>query len=370
MIQTLFKNLLISALILGSTTVILSQIQNPTVNRNPQQTRNPKTKVENPNSKNAESIKKSASLNQVKTNNLEPSSTPEMVGSSIKSVTENNLEIKEAGGENLGSRSSSAKLNEFVKKNNAVAVSPIEVYKIGVGDVLFISLQSAPAKESTYFTVLNDGTIDYPLAGEMVQVLGLTTEQIEDTLRDKIKLLDHPQVSVKIREHNSHLYTVLGMVEKSGETAMQREALPLYVVRAEVGVQARTNRAVIKREGMQPLNIDLRDPKSADTLIYPKDIIEFIGDDSEGTAPKSTQFYFISGEVNSGGKKDFTFGITLTQAIIESGDLKRKSARKVVIRRKNSDGMLIPNEYNLKTIKEGKSADPVLQPGDTIEIGN
>ena len=198
----------------------------------------------------------------------------------------------------------------------------------------------------------------------------MTTEQVEDALREKIKLFENAQVSVKIREHNSHNYTILGMVEKTGEKTMQREALPLYVVRADAVVQPRANRVIIKREGMQPLDLDLRDSRSAETLIYPKDILEFTSDESEGFAPKSTQFYFISGQINAGGKKDFTLGITLTQAIIESGDLKKKSARKVVIRRKNPEGMLVPSEFDLKLIKDGKAADPVLQPGDTIEVRN
>ena len=60
----------------------------------------------------------------------------------------------------------------------------------------------------------------------------------------------------------------------------------------------------------------------------------------------------------------------MTQAILESGGLKKSSIRKVVIRRKNGDGLLVPTEFDLKSIKDGKIADPVLQIGDTIEIGN
>ncbi len=256
---------------------------------------------------------------------------------------------------------------EVAKKVNVTNASPMEIYKVGAGDVLFIGIQNAPAKNSTYFTVLNNGTIDYPLAGEMVQVLGLTTDQIEDALKAKIKIYDNPQVSVKVREANSHKFTVTGLVENSGEKFMPREALPLFTVRAEVGVQPKVNLAKIKR-GNEIQTIDLRDAKSGDTLIFPNDIVEFTSDEVE--TAKLPQFYYIGGEIISGGKKDFTSGITLTQAIIESGGLKRTNVRKVVIRRKNDGGLLIPSEFDLKSIKDGKIADPVLQIGDTIEVGN
>ena len=66
-----------------------------------------------------------------------------------------------------------------VKKAAKRSPAPTENYTVGSGDVLFVSLQNN-SKASTYFTVLNDGTIDYPLAGEMVSVAGMTTDEIEE----------------------------------------------------------------------------------------------------------------------------------------------------------------------------------------------
>jgi hypothetical protein len=42
--------------------------------------------------------------------------------------------------------------------------------------------------------------------------------------------------------------------------------------------------------------------------------------------------------------------------------------KKATIRRKNDNGLFTNIEYNLRSIKEGKAADPVLQPGDVIEV--
>jgi polysaccharide export outer membrane protein len=257
---------------------------------------------------------------------------------------------------------------EVVKNANKKALVPTETYKVGAGDILFINLQNS-SKGSTYFTVLNDGTIDYPLAGEMLPVAGLTTDEIEDALREKVKLYENPQISVKIREYSSHKITVLGLVEKSGEKFIQREAVPLFVVRAEAVVQANADRVVIRRADSSTEAFSLRDEKSENTLIFPNDIVEFTTAGSQTAKNGQVRFFFIGGEVMSVGQKDFYEGLTLTQAILASGGLKKESVKKVVIRRKNADGLLVSNEYNLKLIKDGKVPDPTLEAGDTIEIG-
>ena len=268
-----------------------------------------------------------------------------------------------------GVNKSSEKKNLEVAKNTAASAAPSEIYRVGAGDILFVSLQNAPAKESTYFTVSKDGTIDYPLAGEMVPVAGLTTDEIVATLQGKIKLYQNPDVSVKVREHNSHSYTVLGMVEKSGEKFLQREAYPLLVVKAEAVVQVQADRAVIKRSNSQTEIIDLKDNKSDDVLIYSGDVVEFSSTET-ANANTAKQFFYIGGEIVSGGQKDFLKGMTLTQAILASGGMKKTTVRKVIIRRKNQAGMLAPTNYDLKAIKDGKTIDPEIEAGDTIEIGN
>ena len=62
--------------------------------------------------------------------------------------------------------------------------------------------------------------------------------------------------------------------------------------------------------------------------------------------------------------------MTLTQAILASGGLRKSTAKKVTIRRKNEQGLLVATEVNLKAVNEGKTPDPALQSGDTIEVGN
>jgi len=60
--------------------------------------------------------------------------------------------------------------------------------------------------------------------------------------------------------------------------------------------------------------------------------------------------------------------MTLTQAILSAGGVSASSKTSVSIARRNVNGFLTTNEYNLQSIKDGKSQDPLLEAGDRIEV--
>lgn len=318
--------------------------------------RNPKTKVK------PENTKPPTDSKTVENAPVKPA--PENIG------TKNKTENEDTKESDFESRSVAAKTLEIAKRAGKPALPPTEIYKVGIGDVLFISLQNAPSGSTTYFTVLNDGTIDFPLAGEMVSVQGLMTDEIEDYLREKIKVVENPQVTVRVREHASHTVSVLGLVEKPGEKFLQREAVPLFVVRAEALVKPSANRVIIRRANSVTETFDLNLASYEDILVFPGDIVEFSNYVEPKSLTKIPQFYYIGGNIRSVGQKDFYQGITLTQAILASGGLNKSRVKTVIIRRKNAEGLLEAAEYNLNEIKDGKIPDPLLEAGDTIEVGN
>ncbi len=267
-------------------------------------------------------------------------------------------------------RSSANKTLEVAKRASRASLPPTETYKVGVGDVLYVSLQNAPAKASTYFTILNDGTIDYPLAGEMVSVSGLTTEEIEDILREKIKLYENPQVAVKVREFSSQTINVLGLVENAGRKSLQRDAVPLFVIKAEAIVQPRANQVVIRRAEGSIETLSLSDAKTDEVLVANGDIIEFNSSGEAANNNNVPQFFYVGGDIVSAGQKDFHKGMTLTQAILASGGVRNSKVKQVTVRRKNAEGLLVSTEYNLKNIKDGKTPDPEIEAGDTVELEN
>ena len=246
---------------------------------------------------------------------------------------------------------------------------PTEIYKIGGGDVIFVNLKNA-ANSSGYYTVQPNGAIDFPLAGENFVVTGKTADEVATMLATGITLYQDPQVEVKVREFSSHKINVTGMVERPGEKSIQREAMPLYVVCAEAGVDPKATKALIRRTDLANVEtIDLKDANSDKILIYPGNSVEFTAD-GRGSTLTTSGFYYIAGDVISTGQKEFTAGMTLFQAILASGGAKGNPKKKAMIRRRSEKGTLNVAEYSLKSIKDGKTPDPVLSPGDMIEITN
>jgi protein involved in polysaccharide export with SLBB domain len=259
-------------------------------------------------------------------------------------------------------------LADASKPADALTVPPSEKYKVGVGDVLFVDLKNSP-QGSGYYTVRRDGTIDYPLAGENVLVADQTAGFVAEMLAAGITLFPNPRVEVKVREYVSHQITVSGMVERPGNKVIQREAVPLYVIRAEAGVDVMAMKVSVKRTpDAKAETYDLRKPDTDNILIYAGNSVEFTSEN--GSSRNNVNgFFFISGEVVSAGQKEFISNLTLYQAVIAAGGVKG-NPKKATIRRKNDKAVLSASDYNLRSIKEGKAVDPALFAGDIIEIRN
>ncbi|HEY0543788.1 MAG TPA: polysaccharide biosynthesis/export family protein [Pyrinomonadaceae bacterium] len=242
-------------------------------------------------------------------------------------------------------------------------LAPTSLYRVGVGDVLDIQLLNAPTRESTLFTVLAGGLLEYPLAGEALKVEGLTTDEIGAQLGSQVKIYDNPQVAVSVREYASHNVIITGLVHDPGTKALRREAVPLYVLLAEAQPRADAARAVIMRTGSPSQTVDISDTNATSMLIYPNDVIRLVA-----APPPAPLFFYIIGQVASPGQRDFHPGITLTQAIFASGGMTRFAGSKAKVMRQGADGRLTTTEYNLKKIEQGKDPDPQLEAGDRIEI--
>ncbi len=248
------------------------------------------------------------------------------------------------------------------------SASPVDIYRIDVGDIIFVNLKNAP-NSSGYYTVKANGMIDFPLAGETLVVAGRTSDEVANMLAGGITLYADPQVQVKVREYRSHKITISGMVDQSGESSMQREAIPLYVICAQSGVDPKATKAVVHRsDGAQVETFSMHEATSDKILIYPGNSIEFTAD-APIKAIANNGSYVVTGKVNTTGQKEFVAGITLSQAIIVSGGAKG-NPKKASISRKGDDGTPNISEHDLRAIKDGKAPDPVLSPGDVIEIGN
>jgi protein involved in polysaccharide export with SLBB domain len=239
----------------------------------------------------------------------------------------------------------------------------MEQYRVGVGDVLDIRIVDMPTRESTLFTVLAGGTVEYPLLNEPINVSGMTTDEITGRLADAIKVINNARVAVTVRDYYSHGVTITGLVDNPGRKALRREAMPLYVLLAEALPRAEASVATIVRNGKPEPSFSLNDQKAMATLVVSGDLIRISG--SEATAK---QFIYAGGEVSSPGEKDFRSGMTLTQALLTCGGRTRSAGKIVKISRRNAEGFLSTVEYDLRAIEEGRLPDPIVQVGDRIEV--
>src|SRR5438477_11114567 len=82
--------------------------------------------------------------------------------------------------------------------------SPTSLYIVAIRDVLDIRLANLPTRESTLFTVLKDGGLEYPRLSGPIAVKGLTTDEIARRLSSEIKVIQSARGSVTGRDLGRH----------------------------------------------------------------------------------------------------------------------------------------------------------------------
>jgi protein involved in polysaccharide export with SLBB domain len=245
------------------------------------------------------------------------------------------------------------------------AVSLASVYRIGIGDVLDIRLLNGQdPRQSTLYPVLAGGVLDFPLLHDPLTVAGMTTDELAAQLIAEFRhrsINDRPQVRVSVREYASHAVLVSGLVNDPGTKILRREAIPLYVIIAEAQPKPEAGRAVIMSHATgRSVTVDLNDAAGLNTLVQSGDVVSL--------TVRPPEFFYVGGEIGSPGQKDFHAGITLTQALLASGGVTRQAGEHVRVARQGADGRLVSADYNLREIEGGVIPDPMLQPGDRIEV--
>ena len=240
--------------------------------------------------------------------------------------------------------------------------SPTRDYRVGIGDVLDIRLLNTPTRESTLFTVLPGGVVEYPLIDQPLKVEGLSAQEIAARLTRGIKVIDHPRIAVSVREHASHNVIVTGLVYNPGAKVLRQEAVPLYVVLAEAVARAGAARATITRSNGETVVVDLADQEASSMLLMHGDLVKV-----SSSAPAVPQYFYVYGEINAPGEKAFRAGLTLTQSILASGGITQKASGKVKLTSLRA-GKATAVEYNIREILEGRKPDPALKAGDRLDV--
>ncbi|HKG15592.1 MAG TPA: tetratricopeptide repeat protein [Pyrinomonadaceae bacterium] len=243
---------------------------------------------------------------------------------------------------------------------------PTAVYRVGPGDVLDIRLLNRGARPTTTsYEVTPTGLLPYPSLAEPLKVVGLTADQIAARLGAQLKLRAggaDPELAVGVRDYASHAIIVSGMVKEAGTKILQREGVPLYVIIAHAQPQPGAGQAlVVSRATGRSTAVDLSDASATRMLVRPGDVIT--------VTRRPEQYVYVSGAVRQPGRKQFNVGLTLTQTIMAAGGaLSSQGATNAAVTRQGDDGRLTSTRYSLADIKAGKTPDPLMRPGDRVEV--
>lgn len=188
------------------------------------------------------------------------------------------------------------------------ASPPARDYLIGPQDLLAVTVFESP-ELSREVRVAADGTISLPLLAERIRVLGLSLAEAEDLIRRKYVeagILNHPNVSVAVRELLSRPVTVSGSVRNPGifQLGMQ---VPLLRVVTQAGglgddaggvVQIIRGGSSVPRPGENPEIISVR----IDDLMQgrPEANLPVYGGDTVNVPPAGV--VYVVGAVNRPGR--------------------------------------------------------------------
>ncbi len=214
-----------------------------------------------------------------------------------------------------------------------------EGYKIEQGDIL--SIKVYPAEEFSRETVvLQDGTIDFPLVGN-IKAKGLTPSQLSKFIEDALSLyVRNPSVSVSIKYFSRRQVFVMGEVVKPGSYEYRDKYRLFDLITTAGGFTQFAGTKNIKVHRGQPqdrktitVNLDeiLRTGDfSKDFILDPGDIVE---------VPRQPKKVSVIGEVRTPGNYDWKEDMFVLDAVSISGgptDLAKLSSVKIF----RSDGNL------------------------------
>ena len=174
--------------------------------------------------------------------------------------------------------------HETVTKSTVVeAVQPMPVGEVslGPGDVFEVKV-FGEADLSGIYKVADDGTIDFPLVGQ-IKVDAMTPHDASAIIAKKLSesYLNKPQVSVRVVEQQSKKMTIVGQVTKPGTFPFVPNMTIMEAIAIAGGftpLAYRNHTSITRIEAGQKMSLevpaaDIGDGKSRNILVRPGDII-------------------------------------------------------------------------------------------------
>jgi len=244
---------------------------------------------------------------------------------------------------------------------------------LGPHDLLEISVFDLDQFSRTV-RVADDGSITLPFLGR-IEVRGLSRVELEQKVAGLLgdKYINDPQVSVFVKEYESRKVSVSGAVKTPSTFHLLGSKTLLDVVSEAGGFTQDVGRMVyvIRRRpdgSTERLSVDLErliyNGEAAQNVpIHPGDVVY---------APIEEKItVYVNGAVKTPGGYEFKHGdqITVLRAITKAGGTTERAAeKKVQILRHQPDGGQSIISVDLRKVRSGKIADPVLQREDVVDV--
>lgn len=247
-------------------------------------------------------------------------------------------------------------LGFYLYSGNVLALGE---YRLGGGDTISISVYEQPDLSTSARISQDDGSISYPLLGE-VSLGGLTTEEAGGKIAKLLKdggFLKFPEVVVSVKEYLSQKIPIMGQVKNPGEYTLKGESRVVDLISQAGGVSkdAADVIIVVKHQDGQAVRHEI-------------DILKFYAGDmsqnievSEGDfilVPKMDTFY-IHGEVKRPGSYRLERRMTTMQALSVGGGLSDRGSLR---------GMVVTRNEGNESKKIGVELTDYIKPNDVLYV--
>jgi polysaccharide export outer membrane protein len=245
-------------------------------------------------------------------------------------------------------------------------------YKAGIDDIIHIEVYDNPDLSGD-FTILPDGTISYPLLGQ-VRVEGYNINEIKNKIKDLLAkdYLYNPIVSVTIKDYKSKVVYVLGSVGKPGTYFLDRPTRLFDLLTRADGISVNLGKSLSNQKIhilRKRIECDSNGLESTKIKTIYVDLYKLLIESEENAnislvngdvvfVPKIQSIHVI-GEVKSAGSFPYEEGMTVLKAIsLAGGPTKIASTGNAVIKRIEDN----------KEIKIKVKMSDLVKPDDIIEV--
>jgi polysaccharide export outer membrane protein len=262
-------------------------------------------------------------------------------------------------------------------------------YKIGAGDVLNVEVFDVP-QLTREVKVTQSGYISLPLLPIRVMAKGLTAPQLEEVLQELLKanqLVTSPEVTVTVKQQNSHPIMVIGAVRTPQVIQASRSMSLVEVISACGGISDDAGATVIVTRDptadsnspaaggenddlplSQTFTVNLLDVMNSSD---PKNNVILTGGETV-SVPKAGIFYVVGAVQHPGGfvLANNSNGMTVLMAVaLAQGTIPTaKTTDAIILRKDPATGKNKEIPINLKQILTRKTEDTTLMANDILFV--